>query len=206
MSTYTIGQDEQLDEELEDPGLWEASSEEGEDCSGMDSDQQWPVHIAGEEVRNGETRYEIVWETWERKDGTNSTWNEEDIQEDDNVLKTWKKESDRRRALQTTISAENGFPPAQQVPAPSEGLQVYHPDHGFIHLALRRGVKDPDSAFVTDYLERPQAPTTAERETSANIGSPAHLASAMKEYGSPPHTRPWLATVRLYQPRDRLGK
>ncbi|EEB88725.1 hypothetical protein MPER_13275 [Moniliophthora perniciosa FA553] len=97
MSTYTIGQDEQLDEELEDPGLWEASSEEGEDWSGMDLDQQWPVHIAGEEVRNGETRYEIVWETWERKDGTNSTWDEEDIQEDDNVLKTWKKESGRHR-------------------------------------------------------------------------------------------------------------
>ncbi|KAI3619605.1 histone-lysine n-methyltransferase [Moniliophthora roreri] len=103
MSTYTIGQDEQLDEELEDPGLWEASSSEAEDWSGMDPDQEWPLHIAGEEVRDGKTRglthaeaLQIVWETWSRKDRTNSTWNEEGIEGDD-VLKGWKKESDRRR-------------------------------------------------------------------------------------------------------------
>ncbi|KAK7018663.1 hypothetical protein VNI00_018349 [Paramarasmius palmivorus] len=115
MSAHVVDGDAQIEKELRDASLWEASASEEEDWGDMDMDQEWPVHIGGEEVRNGETRYEvllsdrergtgrwayipqIVWETWKRKDGTKETWDTAHISGSDDILKRWKDQSRQRR-------------------------------------------------------------------------------------------------------------
>ncbi|KAG6820452.1 hypothetical protein H0H93_000206 [Arthromyces matolae] len=87
--------------------MWEPSSSESEDfgeAEGGDENGQWDVEIIGEEVamwgsgKKPDIRYEAAWKNWKRADGTNTTWNNSLLHEND--IKAWnQKESQRREKL-----------------------------------------------------------------------------------------------------------
>ncbi|KAG5353292.1 hypothetical protein C0989_008510 [Termitomyces sp. Mn162] len=101
--------DDQVSEpEATDHGeMWVPSSSEPEDfrdAEGANPDGNWDVEIIGEEVAmNGwgkkpDIRYEAQWKNWTRADGTNVTWSNELLHEED--IKLWtRKEAERRKKL-----------------------------------------------------------------------------------------------------------
>ncbi|KAG6865274.1 hypothetical protein C0991_004013, partial [Blastosporella zonata] len=87
--------------------IWLPSDSEEEsfgDAEGGDIDGKWAVEIIGEEVAmNGcgkkpDIRYEAQWKKWTRADGTNVTWSNDLLHEDD--IKIWtRKQSEKRKRL-----------------------------------------------------------------------------------------------------------
>ncbi|GLB41257.1 putative set domain-containing protein [Lyophyllum shimeji] len=79
--------------------LWEASDTPEESFSGAegaDANGYWEVEIIGEEVDGqGQVRYEAAWKNWTRADGTNTTWDNQLLHEDD--IKQWKRQQTARR-------------------------------------------------------------------------------------------------------------
>ncbi|KAG6861171.1 hypothetical protein C0995_002978 [Termitomyces sp. Mi166 len=104
----TDSDDQASEPEATDHGeMWVPSSSESEDfgdAEGADVDGMWDVEIIGEEVAmNGwgkkpDIRYVAQWKNWTRADGTNVTWTNELLHEDDIQLWT-RKEAERRKKL-----------------------------------------------------------------------------------------------------------
>ncbi|KAH7913745.1 hypothetical protein BJ138DRAFT_1171124 [Hygrophoropsis aurantiaca] len=83
--------------------MWEESTSSEEtwsDADGGNEQGEWPVTgIVGEELTQAQSpRYEVRWDQWHRKDGTNTTW-QPDMEDRRDLLSKWKRKQRYKRNI-----------------------------------------------------------------------------------------------------------
>ncbi|KAH7889373.1 hypothetical protein F5I97DRAFT_1802012 [Phlebopus sp. FC_14] len=90
--------------------IWERTptpEESWSDASGGNEDGEWPVRgIVGEQIRCDSTsRYEVRWDNWSRKDGSNTTW-QSTIVDRPEIVNRWKRTQQRKRKDLAEVSTD----------------------------------------------------------------------------------------------------
>ncbi|KAI0757427.1 hypothetical protein C8Q80DRAFT_100272 [Daedaleopsis nitida] len=103
-----------------------------------DPNQAWDVSgIVGESVDAlNETRYEVRWEGWSRKDGTNTTWNKPSIDLND-LADEW----DRKRAARRLARVKKS-------PAVAVGIEPWHAWHEDRTIERARGYDELKQKYL----------------------------------------------------------
>ncbi|KAG8217880.1 hypothetical protein J3R82DRAFT_6046 [Butyriboletus roseoflavus] len=94
------------------------------DASDGNEDDKWPVKaVVGEEIRlDGTSRYEVRWDNWHRRDGSNTTWVTEKF-DGFSLIRRWQRIQERNRNSIADCSLD------MEVPWPDDAVHKRLTDH-----------------------------------------------------------------------------